>query len=57
MQSDANDGKIRCDATPFPEDAWESVSFDSGLLMPAKMTFSQGKVFAEKEWIDIMYNI
>ena len=40
MQSDANDGKIRCDATPFPEDAWESVSFDSGLLMPAKMTFS-----------------
>lgn len=48
---------MRCDATPFPEDAWESVSFDSGLLMPAKMTFSQGKVFAEKEWIDIMYNI
>ncbi len=34
---------------PFPTDAWESVSFDSGLLMPAKMTCSQGKLFAEKE--------
>ena len=48
-QSVANDGECRRDATPFPTDAWEGVSCDSGLLMPAKMTCSQGKLFAEKE--------